>query len=64
MVLPAQLFSMALLSPHGHQKPLASSFFFNVLLTPSYPVGARGKELRKRPDFGIRHRSFHLFYKR
>jgi len=35
-----------------------------VLLTPSYPVGQRGKELRKGRGFGIRRRGFHLFYKR
>jgi hypothetical protein len=35
-----------------------------VLLTLSYPVGTRGKELRKRPGFVIRRGGFHLFYKR
>jgi hypothetical protein len=35
-----------------------------VLLTPSYPVGARGKGLRKRPGFGIRRRGFDVLCKR
>jgi hypothetical protein len=61
----APLPSMAVPSHHGHRRQLDSSFFLEaVLLTPSYPVGTREKELRKRPGFGIRRRGFHLFYKR